>query len=102
VPKPTRMAVLVSPAGSSIAAGSRGGHSGRWGATELTPLLMMRAVWHSALRPIPPQLRALLPLYESFATTYRSVVGHKLAKYGLRFDDLQDPLKDEVQRASCS
>ncbi|KXZ52204.1 hypothetical protein GPECTOR_10g835 [Gonium pectorale] len=36
-----------------------------------------------------------LPLYKSLATSYRAAVGHKLAKYGLRFDDLQDPLKDE-------
>ncbi|KAG2438527.1 hypothetical protein HXX76_005078 [Chlamydomonas incerta] len=36
-----------------------------------------------------------LPVFNSLATTYRSVVGAKLAKYGLRFDDLQDPLKDD-------
>lgn len=44
-----------------------------------------------------PQLKQVaLPVFNSLATTYRSVVGAKLAKYGLRFDDLQDPLKDEV------
>ena len=40
------------------------------------------------------------PVYTSLATSYRAVVGHKLAKYGLRFDDVQDPLKDEV-RSAC-
>ncbi|EFJ52792.1 hypothetical protein VOLCADRAFT_78796 [Volvox carteri f. nagariensis] len=35
------------------------------------------------------------PLYESLARTYRAALGEKLAHYGLRFDDLQDPLKDE-------
>lgn len=37
------------------------------------------------------------PVFNRVASSYRGVVGHKLAKYGLRFDDLQDPLKDEVR-----
>ncbi|KAG2500179.1 hypothetical protein HYH03_001760 [Edaphochlamys debaryana] len=35
------------------------------------------------------------PLFKSAAVTYRAAVGKKLTEYGLRFDDLQDPLKDE-------
>ncbi|PNH03079.1 Cytochrome b-c1 complex subunit 7-2 [Tetrabaena socialis] len=35
------------------------------------------------------------PLFNSVASSYRGTVGLKLAKYGLRFDDLHDPLKDE-------
>ncbi len=38
------------------------------------------------------------PLYQTFGKSYRAAVGAKLSKYGLRFDDLQDPLKDEVRR----
>lgn len=40
-------------------------------------------------------LKMVEPVFNAVANSYRGVVGHKLAKYGLRFDDLQDPLKDE-------
>ncbi|GFR43486.1 hypothetical protein Agub_g4572 [Astrephomene gubernaculifera] len=35
------------------------------------------------------------PIYNRMGVAYRAAVGQKLSKYGLRFDDLQDPLKDE-------
>lgn len=37
------------------------------------------------------------PAYNSLRTSYRSVVASKLTPFGLRFDDMLDPLKDEVR-----
>jgi len=40
--------------------------------------------------------KVLGPVFDAVAKPYRAAVFKELAQYGLRYDDLYDPLKDEV------
>lgn len=39
----------------------------------------------------------LKPIVETIAAPYAAYTNKRLAAYGLRYDDLYDPLKDEVR-----